>query len=828
MKRIFVLLLLLVPALPCRAQNNDLFSKIDHAIQARDKAAYLNLTVPEIREQEEREFSEFLAFDYSRAVVKLAEQEEDKYLLQIFTEGDAEARFESWLIESVEVNGIRMIAKRVSLSTLSGLYSLRMSRNAIPVRDLNFRHQDAEFHFREGNLFLILARGEIAGAVFLGNGTLSFAPQEPTEQQQLALFCKQPKLQTGIKAAYFRGDATELKSLFADALAVAGSVKENLYSKARDFEKKSDQNIYGVTVPLSEQLWFPRLQNKELYCEMNTTHGLLAYQFYPGQTDDVVLVQKERNQIISLYSSHGIYSVPFQEDYHVLSYRLRVTYQPEKLYLSGIAAVRIRSRQETDSLVFLLNPDLRVTKIRTNQGTPLYFQERKSKNLHMILNRSLGKDEDLSLEFEYQGRIEPEKGRSESVEITGNREKDFYISPTYLYSNQANWYPQLESKPYSPLQATFWVPAQYTAVGNGRLVKEETKSGQTAYSYDSAIPLKYFSMFVSRLNGRLHYESLVPIDVFFHSIDDATARETAKSADRILRFYSGRFGKFPYQNLNLVLRPMEEPGGHAPPTVAILNRVFSYWEVKMIRDPVHITEFPDIFLAHELAHQWWGQAIGWQGYRDQWLSEGFAQFAAATYVRSEYGDDGWLKLSRIFRRWIQEKTNSGPVILASRLGHLNQDPQSYSAILYNKGAYVVNMLRIWMGDEKFYKFLDNFYHYNEFKRVSVSDFQKMAQEYSLEDLDPFFNQWLYRWDIPAVTWTHTVEGNTVRLRFVQPEQTFFRLKIPVVAKGKDGAVHQSLVYVDKPVTEVTLDIPFVPTQVDVDPLNENLATYKES
>jgi aminopeptidase N len=264
----------------------------------------------------------------------------------------------------------------------------------------------------------------------------------------------------------------------------------------------------------------------------------------------------------------------------------------------------------------------------------------------------------------------------------------------------------------------------------------------------------------------------------------------------------------------------------------IANRVFSYFQLRFSKDPLYIPEFPDFLLAHEIAHQWWGQAVGWQNYRDQWLSEGFAQFAAAEYIRAVYGDEAWLKISRIFYKWIADKTNAGPIILGSRLGRLINDRQAYSALLYNKGAYVLNMLKIWMGPEDFKKSMAEFYKLYRFKRAGIPDFEEIAQQYSNDDLGPFFQQWLYGWDIPAVTWKQEIvseaDGSLLKLDFQQKDKNFYRMKIPVEARAKDGRIFRVLSIIETPLTRMELHLPFDPVSVNVDPLHENLAKITEA
>lgn len=809
------------------ANPDQLTDQLQSALLARDPNAYLALVVPEIKEQESDFINSFFANDYEKLNFKVADADEGSALIQLFMQGKTESRYDSWKISTEVRDGRKLIASRKEVSSITGLYYLHMSRQAISVRNLQFAHYDSVFHFDEGNLFPITASGQIGGFVFIGDGSLDFTPKEPTEQQQLNLFCKQTTLHAKFKSVYMRGDAAMVKQFLGDLLNSQGTVLESLYSRAQDIEKDSDSTVYGVQIPLSDAIWYPRLQKREVYIEMKSQYGTLIYQYYPGQTDDLLLAQKDKNRVISLYSSRGIYSVPQTDDFKILSYKMNVSYVPTSQYMSGTAEMLLKSEGPTSTVVFDLNPDLRVSEIRSSQGSLMYFQERKSNNLHVVLNDPIDEGDNLRLQFRYAGRIEPDKGRLESVVVQRQQQTEFYIAPSYLYSSQALWYPQLESKPYSQLEASISVPDRYIAITNGRLTKKEDGSGNDIYSYSSVIPIKYFSLFICQLNGPLKSDSLIPIEIYYHTIDRSGAESSAKAADRILRFYSSIFGNYPYQNLTLVLRPMEEPGGNAPASVAIVNRVFSYFEVKYIRDPVNITDFPDFFLAHELAHQWWGQAVGWAGYRDQWLSEGFAQYAATRYVREVYGDDGWLKLSRTYMKWIQEKTYAGPIILGTRLGHLIDDPQAFSALLYDKGAYVLNMLRVWMGDQKFNQCMIEFYHSYQFKRASIVDFMNFAQKYSDDQLAPFFEQWLYRWDIPAVMYSESHSGTSVKLHFSQVSSNFYRLKIPIVMKDRSGNVSQSLVFVDQPDKEVELTAPAQIVSVEIDPLHENLATYKQ-
>ena len=75
------------------------------------------------------------------------------------------------------------------------------------------------------------------------------------------------------------------------------------------------------------------------------------------------------------------------------------------------------------------------------------------------------------------------------------------------------------------------------------------------------------------------------------------------------------------------------PGGHSPAYFSIINNAAPFSKLYWGNDPSAFAGVPEFFLAHELAHQWWGQAVGWKNYHEQWISEGFAQYFSALYAQ---------------------------------------------------------------------------------------------------------------------------------------------------------------------------------------------------
>jgi hypothetical protein len=832
---IFLFCILNINAVSLAEETSDFYYSIQGAFQSQNIEDFLALAVsdPENRQALHNFFQNFLSFKTGVPVMQLAEEKDNQMIVHVLLQGENETAFQSWNFSLDESEGKKRISHAKIESTIDGLYHLNVSTVALPVKNLKVTHHDVIIDFKDGYLFVIMAGGVPGGVVFLGKAEFLFEPPDPREQHQLVLFNKKEKLNVSLNELFLRASSSTLKNLFGDLDLKKGVSKPKLFDKAKQISRAGNMNAFGVRLPFSEELWFPRLLGDDVYSELKTKVGNLIYQYAPGELEDIMLIAQEKERIISLYSSTGNYSRNRQSDnQEILSYKMNLSYNPVAIHLSGSSEIKLLCNEPTTSVIFKLNPTLRVSRINSTQGSLIYFQERNTNNLHVVLSEEVEAGKEITLQFYYQGRIEPDRGRAEVQKVSISRaekDSDYFVPPSYLYSNSAQWYPQLISRPYSPVETTISVPSDYAALSNGKLTKVEKRGNRNVYFYSCDQPVKYFSLLVGRISSSISFSSVVPMNIFFYSLDRSNAKEQAESADRILRFYENYFGKYPYTTLNLALRPSEELGGHAPATFVVANRVFTFVQSRFGRDPLYVPEFPEFFLAHEIAHQWWGQAVGWQTYRDQWLSEGFAHFAAAEYIRSVYGDPGWIKLSRVFYSWVQDKTEAGPLWMGSRLGHLTNDPQAFTALLYNKGAYILIMLKNWMGAEKFSECLLDFFNTYQNTKATINDFRTLAQRHAEGDLNPFFDQWLSRWDVPEIKWRQiSNSGSMLKLRFEQTTSQPYVLKIPVVVKSGTGEKFRKDILLDKQIQEIEIQIPFQSAAgVEVDPTYENLAKISQ-
>jgi aminopeptidase N len=194
-------------------------------------------------------------------------------------------------------------------------------------------------------------------------------------------------------------------------------------------------------------------------------------------------------------------------------------------------------------------------------------------------------------------------------------------------------------------------------------------------------------------------------------------------------------------------------------------------------DPSNFSDLPGFFLAHEAAHQWWGQGTAPANYRERWLSEAWAQYSAALWVRERLGEGSFRSMMDRMARWAVRFDGAGPIHLGQRLGHLGGDARVMRAVVYDKGAWVLHMLRGLVGDEAFFGGARAFLQEFRYAKAGTEDLRAALEAASGRDLRPYFDAWIYDTGLPVLVFSHRTERSGSGL---------FRTTVDVRAQGLPG------------------------------------------
>lgn len=318
--------------------------------------------------------------------------------------------------------------------------------------------------------------------------------------------------------------------------------------------------------------------------------------------------------------------------------------------------------------------------------------------------------------------------------------------------------------------------------------------------------------------------------------------------DNCLRYFNAIFGKYPYPVFGAAFHPFGFGQG--------------FPSLLMIPATDRASKYTHAFIAHETAHQWWGNIVAWRSYRDQWLSEGFAEYSGLLYTAFRDHKKGVVSLGTnqknkaqddLIRRLRQSLTEPpvtttgigegrladvGPIVLGHRL-NTRKTFGAYGALIYNKGALVLRMLHFLMSnpvsgdDQAFFammtdfvnRYRDHFASTDDFRAVANEHFARtpIARKYRLNDLNWFFNQWVYQAGLPSYHLEYEIveqAGGAVVVRgtVIQsnaPDEWFMPIPLVFFFGGEQEAC--GTVHAKGPKTPFEVKLPMRPKKVELDP-----------
>jgi hypothetical protein len=435
------------------------------------------------------------------------------------------------------------------------------------------------------------------------------------------------------------------------------------------------------------------------------------------------------------------------------------------------------------------------------------------------------------------------------------------VIDSYYPRSTTSWYPRHGYLDRATFNTTFRHPKKLRIASVGSRLSEEPDAESkdvviTRYQMKQPVALATFAMGpFERHNQMGRWDqggSGEPVPIEFNSLPGSikAIKEEFVLAelDNSLRYFSLMFGKYPYPVFGAAYHPFFF--GQGFPSMLMIPA----------DDSADYRTYS--FVAHETAHQWWGNIVLWRSYRDQWLSEGFAEYSGILYTGIRAGTGKRDDLINHMRSTLKlpPKTltgpgkgrlvDVGPIILGHRL-NTQKTFGAYQTLIYDKGALVLRMLHFLFTDpatgngEPFFVMMRDFVNRHRDGVASTDDFRLVANEhfvktpiartYRMSSLDWFFSQWVYQSDLPSYRMEYQLQdqpdgkvlltGNVVQEG--APVEWFMVLPVGLTFGGKTAF---STVAADGPKAPFSIKLPSRPSKVDLDPdrwvLSENTSTKR--
>ncbi len=458
--------------------------------------------------------------------------------------------------------------------------------------------------------------------------------------------------------------------------------------------------------------------------------------------------------------------------------------------------------------------EMRIKSVSLN-STPVMF-ERAAGKINVRLPRAFAKDTRVFVSVEYDGK--PKDGLILMADKDGNPSAVGDNWPDRVH----HWIPTLDH-PSAKAIVSFKVtaPERNVVVANGRLEQVQTVSpGTRTWTYIERVPIPPYCMIIAA--GQFaRIEPSQPASTLSYYVPSSNkefALQGFAPANPSLKFFSQTIAPYPYEKLALIVGSTRFGGMENSGAIVFSSALF---DPKAGAPPIskvfNIRRGLVTLIAHEIAHQWFGDSVTESTWADLWLSEGFATYFAGLFVERHEGpqafQDYMRQAAETYFRYA-EKTRT-PIF--------DNETEDLLKLLnannYQKGAWVLHMLRSSIGDKAFFEGVKIYYARHQNSTATTEDLRAALEETSGADLRAFFQSWIYEKGHPQYEiswkWDKGRRNITLHLKQLQPEP-FFPNSIPVdiiTANGKRRVVL-------KPVGKATIQelrLNTVPLSVHLDP-----------
>jgi aminopeptidase N len=477
---------------------------------------------------------------------------------------------------------------------------------------------------------------------------------------------------------------------------------------------------------------------------------------------------------------------PLTDKYDVVYHRLDLAVDPADQYISGEVTTKYIAKENLSSVVFELSNDLVVSSV-VQRGTSLSFT--RSANNEVIINLPVVQNATVldSVSITYAG-IPTSSGFGAFSTSTHNSVPVLWtLSEPF---GAMEWWPckqDLNDK-IDSIDVYITTPSNYTAVANGMQQskiavgngnsKTHFKHGYPIPAYLIAIAVTNYAIYTQQAGLGTPESPFFPIVNYQYPETAATNTTSLAVTPSIMNFFENTFGPYPFRNEKYGHAQFSWGGGMEHTTVSFMTAGSNGGYSRSL-------------IAHELGHQWFGDKVTCGTWKDIWLNEGFATYMASMVVEHLDGAAAFVTSKNSMITSITSQP-SGAVYLTDAEA-LDVNRIFSSRLSYNKGAMVLHMLRYKLGDTAFFQGLLNYLNDPElsYAYAKTPDLQGHLEAASGENLDEFFNDWVYKQGYPIYTITaQNIAPGQARVTINQAQShssvSFFEMPVPVRLNGAGG------------------------------------------
>jgi aminopeptidase N len=382
--------------------------------------------------------------------------------------------------------------------------------------------------------------------------------------------------------------------------------------------------------------------------------------------------------------------------------------------------------------------DLTVDSVTLNSTAVLFAH--KDGKLSVALPEPVSRGDALVITVSYHGK--PKDG----LILTNDKDG----KPAAIGDNWPDrvhhWLPVLDH-PSAKATITFNItaPAGQEVVANGRLDHvETTASGQRTWTYSEGVPIPPYCMIIgvgqfARVEPSLH--ALTPLSYYVPLSERELAEKGFSPGISSVEFFAGKVAPYPYEKLALIIGATRYGGMENSSAIVFTSIMFSRNSPAGMSKTFGVPFGNVSLIAHEIAHQWFGDSVTESTWSDLWLSEGFATYFAGLFMQRYEGEEAFQRYMRNAATTVFEYEKK------KRVPIFDRDTESLMELLnannYQKGAWVLHMLRSNLGDEVFFRGIRAYYESHKNSVASTEDLRAALEKTSGKDLRAFFTRWVY-------------------------------------------------------------------------------------